>query len=285
MHQYLVIRNIAVQTANARPLWWVVAAAPVVAAVQFAHALGRAAGALPTGIHLVHHDAQHLGERGFDYGRYAPQQRRGAMLINEDDFSSRKKPANILYKSLKPLGALSLQPTATAHLSLSIVMEFEAAVFSGWKNHNATQFLDGARFAGGQIITYDEEPQRHDSLESALRQIGRGFLVIDRTDLLRNRPDPMDALVEALYREQERGKQPWLCPTNLGYILANKPRARHGSRQGLPHAWAEPLAGLVEFMSLRTTLSQKKTIAPWSAHWLNEFTWVVQQKELNNEYS
>lgn len=276
MRRYLVIQDIAVQSANVRPLWWVVAAAPVVPAVQFAHALGRAAGALPSGVHLVHHDAQHLGEPGFHYGRYAPQQRRGAMLVSDDDFASGSKPRSAS-KSLKSTGTLSLQPTATAHLALSVVMEFEASAFSGLKSDAAKQFLDGARFAGGQIIRY-KEPQEFETLQSALRQIGRGFLVKDRTDLLQDHPDPLDALITALYPEREEDRQPWLCPTNLGYILAETPRARRGARQGLPHAWGEPLAGLVQFKSLRAALHNGKNPVAWSAHWLNKFTWVVQQK-------
>jgi CRISPR-associated protein Csy2 len=198
------------------------------------------------------------------------------MLINEDDFANGSKRANA-DKSMKAIGTLSLQPIATAHLALSVVLEFEASAFVCWKSHLATQFLNGARFAGGQIIKY-MEPQEHDNLQSALRQIGRGFLVTDRTDLLQGRPDPMAALVDALYPEQEKDAQPWLCPTNLGYILADTPRPRHGARQGFPHAWGEPLAGLVQFKSLRAALHKETNPLPWSAHWLNEFTWVVQQK-------
>jgi CRISPR-associated protein Csy2 len=277
MRRYVAIADIAVQTANVRPVWWVVSAAPVVPAVQFAHALGRAAGALPTGIHLIHHDAQHLGEPGFDYGRYAPQQRRGAMLISGEDYASGSKPRNAS-RTLKGTGTLSLQPTATAHLSLSLVLEFDASAFSsGWQSDLLDKFLEGARFAGGQIIK-PPKLEEHDNLESALRQIGRGFLIADRRDLLEGRPDPLAALMEALYPEQEENRQPWLCPTNLGYILAEEPRMRHGARQGFLHAWGEPLAGLVQFQSLRTALRGKKRPVPWSAHWLNEFTWVVQQK-------
>lgn len=277
MRRYLAIKDIAVQTANVRPVWWVVAAAPVVPAVQFAHALGRSAGALPTGIHLIHHDTQHLGEPAFDYGRYAPQQRRGAMLINNEDYASGSKPRNA-GKTMKSIGTLSLQPTATAHLSLSLVIEFDGSAFSsGWRSDLANKFLEGARFAGGQIINPPKLGE-HNNLESALWQIGRGFLITDRRDLLEGRPDPLAALVEALYPEQEKNRQPWLCPTNLGYILAEEPRMRHGVRQGFPHAWGEPLAGLVQFKSLRAVLRDKKKSVPWSAHWLDKFTWVVQQK-------
>ena len=201
MRRYLAIKDIAVQTANVRTLWWVVAAAPVVPAVQFAHALGRAGGALPTGIHLIHHDTQHLGEPGFDYGRYAPKQRRGAMLIDGDDYASGSKSRNVS-KTLKSTGTLSLQPIATAHLSLSLVIEFDASSFSRWQSGLATKFLEGARFAGGQVMKYTE-PQQHDELESALRQIGRGFLITDRRDLLEGRRYRLAALVEALYPEQE----------------------------------------------------------------------------------
>jgi CRISPR-associated protein Csy2 len=206
------------------------------------------------------------------------------MLIDKNDFASSKKPAGEGNKSGKSMGTLSLQPTATAHLSISVILEFEASEFSSWKNNVAVQFLNGARFAGGQIIRY-REPQEHESLQAAMRQIGRGFLVTDRTDLLQGRSDPLEALVDALYGEREEEKQAWLCPTNLGYILAGEPRVRRGARQGLPHAWGEPLAGLVEFKSLRAALRQKNRLVAWSARWLNEFTWVVQQKELDNDHS
>ena len=271
MNKYLVIPNISIQTANARPVWWLVSAAPVVPAVQFAHAIGRASGALPTGIHLVHHDAQHLGDHEAGIMPYSPQQRRGAMLINSVDIAGEGI-------------SLSMQPTASAHLALSLVLVFEVDAFSDWKSHEADRFLAGARFAGGQIISHGKLSE-HDDLKGALHRIGRGFLVSDRSDLLSGHTDPLAAMMDALYPEKKEDKLPWLCPTNLGYILAEEPRARQGSRQGLPHAWAEPLAGLVQFKALSSALRQEFNPSPWMACWLDNFTWVVQQKEIHNDHS
>ena len=103
-----VIPHIRVQGANLQTSGILLGGVPLMASTMFAHALARKLSVKDTGVIYIHHDRQDLG--GFAYGRFTPAQRRGSAFINKNDYSS-KNP-----------NALSLQPTASCHLHLSLVI-------------------------------------------------------------------------------------------------------------------------------------------------------------------
>ena len=106
-----VIPHIRVQGANLQTSGILLGGVPLMASTMFAHALARKLSVKDTGVIYIHHDRQDLG--GFAYGRFTPAQRRGSAFINKNDYSS-KNP-----------NALSLQPTASCHLHLSLVIRFD----------------------------------------------------------------------------------------------------------------------------------------------------------------
>lgn len=52
----------------------------------------------------------------------------------------------------------------------------------------------------------------------------------------------------------------WLCPTCIGYLLVTSPAVRQHARAGLPHAYAEPLVGLLQYQPIRDS----KQVAWWT---------------------
>ncbi len=263
---FLYLPRIRVQAANAFATSWLINTAPVMALNMFAHNLGRNICAFPTGVAVVHHDAQLLGERGASfYGRFYPQQRRGATFINWDDYSSKNEHA------------LSLQPTASCHLTLSLVLAFD----DGIDIDAVKDFMKSARISGGQVIDYGD-PEVIPDEENLRRRLKTGFWIIERPDLMQAQGNPLDAVIRATGVRQggaETGRMSnsWLVPTVLGYAAITGFKQRGGVREGYPHAYCEALVGLVQYVSLRD--HGYGPIPFWHHQWLSEDVFVINQKE------
>ena len=264
-----VIPHIRVQGANLQTSGILLGGVPLMASTMFAHALARKLSVKDTGVIYIHHDRQDLG--GFAYGRFTPAQRRGSAFINKNDYSS-KNP-----------NALSLQPTASCHLHLSLVIRFDGRRRP--RLADLQKLLMNSRFAGGQITSYGEVEWADDN-EKTLKDvlsntIKTGFVVLDRHDVLLayqqsqnlNRLQAFTRLL-ALTKDGlnhafgEYHGLSFLSATNLGYALLEEPKTdRTGVRQAYtldndvietPHAYAEPLIGLVQYVSIRQLLNFAK---------------------------
>lgn len=257
-----VIPHIQVQGANLQTSGILLGGVPLMASTMFAHALARKLGVKDTGVIYIHHDRQDLG--GFAYGRFTPAQRRGSAFINKNDYSS-KNP-----------NALSLQPTASCHLHLSLVIRFDCVIDSDV----LIELLNNQRFAGGQIIEIGKVEifEEKDLSKIFSKNIKTGFMVLDRHDVLLayqqsqnlNRLQAFTRLL-ALTKDGlnhafgEYHGLSFLSATNLGYALLEEPKTdRTGVRQAYtldndvietPHAYAEPLIGLVQYVSIRQLLN------------------------------
>lgn len=264
-----VIPHIRVQGANLQTSGILLSGVPLMASTMFAHALARKLGVKDTGVIYIHHDRQDLG--GFAYGRFTPAQRRGSAFINKNDYSS-KNP-----------NALSLQPTASCHLHLSLVIRFDGRRRP--RLADLQKLLMNSRFAGGQITSYGEVEWADDNKKTLKDVLGNtiktGFVVLDRHDVLLayqqsqnlNRLQAFTRLL-ALTKDGlnhafgEYHGLSFLSATNLGYALLEEPKTdRTGVRQAYtldndvietPHAYAEPLIGLVQYMSIRQLLNFAK---------------------------
>lgn len=261
-----VIPHIRVQAANLHTSGILLGGAPLMASGMFAHALARQLGIQDTGVIYIHHDRQDLG--GFAYRRFTPAQRRGSTFINKKDYSS-KNPH-----------VLSLQPTASCHLHVSLVIRFDGRRRP--RLSDLRNLLANSRFAGGQIVSVGEVAWADDneqSLKNILNaSIKTGFAVLDRHDVLLtyqqsqnlNRLQAFTRIL-ALTKDGlnhafgEHNGLSFLSATNLGYALLEDPKTdRTGVRQAYapakqgngdvlptPHAYAEPLIGLVQYVSIR----------------------------------
>lgn len=256
MSHYLVVPEISVRNANAQPAWWIIGPPPVTAYMGFAHAFGRHLEARPDGVAIVHHDIQFLGEN--INGSFRPAQFRSASFIDKDDYSS-KNPY-----------VLSSQPTARCHLSVSLVLRFSEDL--GIPENRFASFLRGRKLAGGDIVKYGspELMARKWDPEEVVRFLQKNvrrssWSLADRSDLMVRAPedrDPLDTLLRVTrrFRKPETDREgsedsdgtAWLMPTTVGYAEISERKSRRNLRGDLPHAYAEPLVGLVQYQSLRT---------------------------------
>jgi CRISPR-associated protein Csy2 len=239
---YLVISRFEVNNANAQPAWWMIGPPPLTAYAGFSHALALALGlARCRGFGVVHHDIQFLGEMAG--GDFRPHQFRAASFIDKDDYSS-KNPY-----------ALSSQPSARCHLTVSLVIRFDEDDGLDLED-TLPRFLRGARLAGGNIVKYGKIVLLG-NLDEAAKSITNGYSILERQDLMIRQEGERDMLdvVLRLTDPQRRRADPeapsWLLPTTLGYRAITPFQQRKNVRGDLPHAYAEPLVGMVQYRTLR----------------------------------
>ncbi len=246
MSHYLVIPRVEVRNANAQPVWWIIGPPPVTAYLGFAQALALHLNTRRhDGIAIVHHDIQFLGETSWDYGTKTllPHQFRAASFIDKADYTS-KNPH-----------ALSSQPTARCHLTVSVVIRFDDdASFSG---KAVAAFLRGGRLAGGTIIEHSEPVvlADEDDIDKVVKVVGAGFSLIERQDLMVRQDgdrDMLDVLLRVTKRANETDTdRNWLLPTTLGYAEITPRQQRKNARGDFAHAYCEPLVGLAQYRSIR----------------------------------
>lgn len=320
MSQIILIPHLKVQNANLQTSGFILGGAPLMAAAMFCHNLARQLNTQDLGFILVHHDRQDIG--GTAYGRFTPAQRRGAVFVGKKDYSSKNKYA------------LSLQPTASCHLEISLIVDFGRVR----QMNRLVNRVQQSRFAGGQIISVGELVPCN-STEQALEQVRNGFVLQDRkallqhyqqqhqlnrvqalVQLLAHKPDTVlpeftlaePSLPESAQRQfsepeileqetleqelsdsdffktdlskpQPEQKLSWLSATTLGYALLEQPTTqRTGVRQAdaiqstaiqstatqpTPHAYAEPLIGLIQYQSLRAVQQVKDSTQLEQLYW------------------
>lgn len=291
---YWLIPRIRVRAANAMVANYAVGAVPVLAINLFVHKLGLVTRCRPVRVAILHHDAQLLGEYGTnDFYQFHPQQRRGATFINSRDYSSHNKHA------------LSLQPTVSCHLTLSLLIEMLGQA----RKPAIETFLSTARISGGQIDGHGElqsDPEL-DGVMKGAHAITSGFWVVERSDLI-DPAAPVESLIRALgtrppvkARMEERENAPmveslppsksvtshalgyaWLAPAVLGYAMITPFDRRTGVRQAeypsghgeTLHAFSEPLLGVVQYVPSRQLIG---SIPFWQHRWLRDDVFVVQQ--------
>lgn len=296
MSSFIVIPYIKVQAANFQSNGLLMGGTPLMAAAMFGHHLARQIESDDLGFYYVHHDMQRLG--GEAYGRFTPAQRRGATFIGKTDYSSKNKYA------------LSLQPTASCHLLLSLVIEMDC---KRPDLDTLVTCLRRSKFAGGQILEFGQV-QSFDDAEDALKHIGSGFLIQDRHDLLESyqkayQVNRLQAFTQLLaHRAQAKHSDTpvldrlpketlaWLSATTLGYALLEQPTVersgiRHADDQvETEHAYAEPLTGLIQYQSLNHVLQEtalENSAYPddyleqlqWHSSWIQDDVFLLQHNQ------
>lgn len=236
---FLTVPRMAVANANLMQAWWFAAAPGPMAALGFAHNLARHLGTTELGVGLVHHDLQMLAEDLEFVLR--PHQFRSA----EQQMDKTNNP--------KYGKSLAAQPTFRGHLKTSLVIELPEGTVN---DAVVARFLATARFAGGQVNKHGRVAE-HETLAEAQKYLRSGFAVCDRTELmeeaLHQGQDQLDALLE-LTKAGTMADAPWRMPAVLGYTTLTPIATRDLARENYPHAYAEPLVGLVQYCPLREGL-------------------------------
>lgn len=247
---FVLIPNIRIHAANMMASNLCLSAAQPMALFQFAHAMGRKTSARVKRVAILHHDAQPLGEN--DSARFLPHQRRGASFIDDKDY-------------VNGTASLALQPTASMHLEVSLLIEFD----------RTPEYLDdalqGVKIAGGTVAGFGEV-SHVDSLEK-LPALNGSWLV-DRRDLM-DAKRPFERFIE-IFADGAESRPSWLAAAVVGYAMTTEFEARGGVRQlddGTEplHAFCEPLVGVVQYVSVRTAKEQGVTTVPfWQATWIQD---------------
>jgi CRISPR type I-F-associated protein Csy2 len=179
---YCVIPRMQVQAANAMSAYWLINGAPVTAAVAFTHALGRRCDFIEDieGVGLIHHTVELQGDS--NAAGFAPHQRRGSGFIDKSDYVGSTM-------------SLALQPTATRHMVVSLVIKLSDDAFMD--DVEILDFLAAARFNGGQVLDHGNVllVESESELKSKLPS---GFWVMDRRDLLSGGVDTTRTIAKLL---------------------------------------------------------------------------------------
>jgi CRISPR-associated protein Csy2 len=96
--------------------------------------------------------------------------------------------------------------------------------------------------------------------DNIFSKIGSGFFLKDQSGLLKGIPpdEMIDSLMQRLRQKQDENgnkikNDQWLVPMSLGYLPITAPTHKVSARADLPHAYAEPLVGLIEYVSKSKT--------------------------------
>lgn len=135
--------------------------------------------------------------------------------------------------------------TPMADLRVSLAFEFETASMDGLGERIDDALLD-MRFAGGVIA--NARFRTAETSDEAFR-FSAGFVMVEAT-VDTGTDDLIDRFNEKI--SIEKGKPGWYTPSLLGFRLIESPAdTRVGARGGHPHAYADPLIGIVQFFSAR----------------------------------
>lgn len=244
-YSIILFPRMEVSGANAASAWTIIGPPGPTAHLGFGRAL--ALKCLPAdmqqefvGVGIVVHDYRLCAEKVEEGIAWRPHQLRAATFVNKDDYTSSNKHA------------LSFQPTARCDLtvSLAVVLE-EGAVFD---KKSVEMFLCNARLAGGVVKNKTEQFMLCSDMQEVKNHLKNGYSLHARPDLMvpAEGQDALDALLCATLPTAENfATNPWVMPATMGFAAVTDICDRAYSRDGLPHAFAEPLVGLVQYKSLR----------------------------------
>jgi CRISPR-associated protein Csy2 len=246
MSVYMLLKNMRVQRANIMQTPFVASPAPVFAAVMLGHMLADRLGVRDLGVGIVHHAAEIDVES----------------LPTKSDWLL---PSAVLYRGATnesgaaPTGAPMIPAiTATLHLSLIVRLDDHPG------QERAQRIVGLARLAGG-TVSAPPTVVFFESLQDAIQACGRGFWVSDATEMVRERLRNGTTVQEAVLAPVN--KAGWYAPATLGYRRISSFARRGGARDGLEHAFAEAMLGLVQYQSIHRIESPH---ALWRHQWVGD---------------
>jgi CRISPR-associated protein Csy2 len=255
-----VIKGIRAQRANIQQTNYLVSPAPVFASVMLGHAIAARLGKRDLGLGIIHHSCEpHIEHIPNTNGWIEPHscQFRGA---TGDIASGGSGPTQN-----------SIQPSVTGDLSVSLILGIE----SGASTADVSGVIKamGLRLAGGKVARPPSILEA-DNLWDAISKCGRGYWVSDATQVVRDRLDNGMPIVEAVLGHVPGG---WYAPATLGYRALTRFEQRSGARDGLDHAYGEPVVGLVRYQSVFSLRNGDRRPALWTHAWVTDSMFVVRQ--------
>lgn len=287
---FLTFPHMEVQGANAHATGWMLSTCPAMAATMMAENFGfqLRLGEKPSGVAIIHHDAQLLAEKELpkSFNARFPHQFRGSTMFNMKDVNSK-------YMGKQPVNGL--QPTASMNGTWSLILKFDETSIENRLPDAARVFLRSARFAGGSIVDHGDPVVGRKLVSRGVRKedqgvfdrsIGNGFAIVDRTHLISSTGRSKIASLLSLAagdagsdeeKEGEGVKMKWYVPAVLGYAMMTEFQERKNVRNNKPHAFCEPMVGLTEYISVRQLDEHELHLEDvfWRHKWLNESVFAI----------
>jgi CRISPR-associated protein Csy2 len=242
MSNLLLIPRIEINHYNVMQSQWLVSPTPIMAISLFIHNLELKVGCKVDGVAIVHHDYVYHWEEKDPYG-HSFHQRRGSVFINRQDNAR---------NSVEP-NTVAMQPVATGRLIISLILN----IISDEINYDSlNQFLNTAKIAGGNIVSYNHIPKKFIASNDIWRYIKSGFLVMERLDLMQVKGKQLDSLLNTIrYKDRSvevvNSEDSWIVATTLGYAGITEIKYKPGVRGSFKHMFVEPLVGLIQYVSIR----------------------------------
>lgn len=251
---YIFIQRIRVCGANAQSAYWVVSGPSPFAYLGFSRKLvidmtGEVGKSSEISAAILHHDFEIKGEKG-EYGSFLPSQLAGAGLTSGG--------------STDYVGSgmsLSLQPVALCNFTASIIINV-GDMFDGIDEGRISSAVRKMRISGGQIQDF-ARISIVDSLKDI--KVPSGFFIQDRKDILVNIPSDkkIATMINAISLKNNDTAFNWVAPMCLGYYPLTEFKERDGVRSALNHAYAEPVVGLIQYVSKHDFYKEGKQVLPF----------------------
>ncbi len=313
----LLIPHLRVQGANAQAAWWLLNSAPVMACTMFGHALGRHLNQPAIGVALIHHAAQLHGEE-FGYFRPQQRRGAAFIDENDYSSKNKHALSLQPTATFSGEFSLIVRFEEIADVSLNGVAEFlQRARLAGGQiiEHGRCRMIAPAELSrcvrsGFWVIDRRDLMRKADGedwLDALLRVTARpdsrkpddgapqavagdesdeadeGSGEVDEgSGEVDEGSDEVDDEDDADSRQSPETRKPlppsWMLATTLGYALLTPAVSRAGAREGYPHAFAEPLVGPVQYVSLRDF--GDRPLPVWQASWPRDDVFLLSQPDL-----
>lgn len=260
MKRYIVFSRITANDTNMQSAWWTCGFPGIHAFFGFAENFARRFGYQALGVSIIHHDAELRGEKP-----RSPSQPWGFSLYKgASAYAPLHKGKGDDYSSKSEGVVLSSLPVIRGRICCSLILEYDDNGYSECSDQDILKFVNSGRckLAGGDIHCPQVfQPKDLEEAKSSIK--GGGFQLVDRADIVERTMqvkgvNAVEALLMAVSRRDASGS--WLFPLAIGYHGISELALRVGSREeNVPHAFVEPLVGLVQCVSLR----QARSLAMW----------------------
>lgn len=294
MRKYIVFEKIKVQHANAMPAFNLIGAPAITAHLGFARAIAYRYSSELNGVAILHHRCDFEGR--YVFGRLSPNLPRGVPCpLNSSDkkITLSDQPSSLCHYEVSLLlevegedlselishandGKLFAWLTRSARFAGGVILSIKNISvvdikLEAMRKMPKTGFwvLDGRHLVEGEL-SYKEDYSNSNEMNASCENGSQ-----DLSPNLKRSPDVLDSIMSTLYPKEthpsakkekekleEKIKKKFLALSCVGYAPLTDFKHREGVRQNLPHAYCEPLLGVIEYKSKRLTTESENIF--WS---------------------
>jgi len=290
MSIYLTLNSLRIQHANAMPAWNLVGAPSITAHLGFGGALAHRYGAKFEGVAILHQGLELEGMMG-DYNRFSPNRVRGLPPAkNASESTKGKSLAMSDQPGVSAYYDCSLIIKLNEDAEASMLDDITTGRFEEWffgsariaggvifKAPKPPQFFESASEAMESLgkrrfwvvdraNLIEERMAGEDQLDAVIRIL---YPENEKNEATGDEVDEKRDDVELVFSEHKKSfdrnedveddtgvkirmaGRPWRALSCVGYRTLTEFAQRVGVRKGLPHAFAEPILGLVEYLPAR----------------------------------